>query len=79
LSPDQALSAGLLLGFQQVQEAFMGEQRANGTPVVNAANPQSSGAIHREGRNMWILTIYGISGLTVFGVLAYYFSSYIVR
>jgi hypothetical protein len=57
----------------------MVEQRANGTPAVNAANPQSSGAIHREGRNVWILTIYGISGLTVFGVLAYYFSSYMAR
>lgn len=57
----------------------MGDPRATGTPAVNAANPQSSGAIHREGRNVWILTIYGISGLALFGVLAYYFSSYIAR
>jgi hypothetical protein len=57
----------------------MEDQRAIGTPAGKAANPQSSGAIHREGRNVWILTIYGVSGLTLFGVLAYYFSSYVVR
>jgi len=56
----------------------MQEQRATGTPQVNSANSQSSG-IHREGRNVWILTIYGMSGLALFGVLAYYFSSYIAH
>jgi hypothetical protein len=55
----------------------MQEQRATGTPAANA-NVQTS-RIHREGRNVWILTIYGISGLTLFGVLAYYFSSYIAH
>jgi hypothetical protein len=31
----------------------------------------------REGRNFWVLTAYGISGLALFGVLAYYFSDFI--
>jgi hypothetical protein len=39
----------------------------------------SSKAGRREDRGVWILTIYGISGLALFGVLAYYFSSYIAH
>jgi hypothetical protein len=31
----------------------------------------------REGRNFWVLTAYGISGLVLFGILAYYFSDFI--
>jgi hypothetical protein len=31
----------------------------------------------REGRNFWVLTAYGISGLALFGVLAYYFSDFV--
>jgi hypothetical protein len=31
------------------------------------------------GRGAWVLTAYGISGLALFGVLAYYFSDYIAR
>jgi hypothetical protein len=46
----------------------------------NTPNQQSTSAVpHREGRSVWILTIYGVSGLTLFGVLAYYFSSYIAH
>jgi len=30
-----------------------------------------------EGRNFWVLTAYGISGLVLFGILAYYFSDFI--
>ncbi len=56
----------------------MQQTRATGTPLVNAAQSQSS-ETHREGRNVWILTIYGMSGLALFGVLAYYFSSYIAH
>jgi len=33
----------------------------------------------REGRNVWILTAYGISGLALFMVLAYYLSSYLTH
>lgn len=39
--------------------------------VVNAkSHPQ-------EGRNFWVLTAYGISGLALFGILAYYFSDFV--
>jgi hypothetical protein len=30
-----------------------------------------------EGRGAWVLTAYGLSGLALFGVLAYFFSDYI--
>jgi hypothetical protein len=30
-----------------------------------------------EGRNFWVLTAYGISGLALFGILAYYFSDFV--
>lgn len=32
-----------------------------------------------EGRNVWVLTAYGIAGLAVFGVLMYFFSSYVTQ
>ena len=32
-----------------------------------------------SGRGVWVLTAYGISGLALFGVLIYYFSTYITR
>ena len=37
------------------------------------------GKAHREGRGAWVLTAYGISGLALFAVLIYYFSSYLTR
>ena len=43
------------------------------------ASQSSTKASHREDRGVWILTIYGISGLALFGVLAYYFCSYIAH
>ena len=30
-------------------------------------------------RNIWVLTAYGVSGLALFGVLMYYFSSYVTQ
>lgn len=30
-----------------------------------------------EGRGAWVLTAYGISGLALFGVLAYFFADFI--
>jgi hypothetical protein len=45
------------------------------SPTVSTA---SSAKVHpHEGRNFWVLTAYGISGLALFGVLAYYFSDFI--
>ena len=34
-------------------------------------------SIRHEGRGAWVLTAYGLSGLALFGVLAYFFSDYI--
>ncbi|HYL13317.1 MAG TPA: hypothetical protein VEV41_09780 [Terriglobales bacterium] len=56
------------------------EQRATGNPAGSTSNVNSAAGVpRREGRNVWILTIYGISGLALFGILAYYFSSYIAH
>jgi hypothetical protein len=33
----------------------------------------------RESRYFWILTAYAISGLALFGVLAYYISTYVAK
>jgi hypothetical protein len=38
-----------------------------------------AGGKHREGRGAWVLTAYGISGLVLFGLLAYFFSNFIAR
>jgi hypothetical protein len=32
-----------------------------------------------EGRNVWVLTVYAVSGLALFGVLIYYVSAYITQ
>ena len=34
---------------------------------------------HREGRGVWVLTAYGISGLALFGILFYYVSTYLTH
>ncbi|HEV2399845.1 MAG TPA: hypothetical protein VGS27_23090 [Candidatus Sulfotelmatobacter sp.] len=51
-------------------------------PVVSPTE-QSSGTStstkHHEGRGAWVLTAYGISGLALFGVLAYFFSDFIAH
>ena len=49
-------------------------------PVVSAESEQSSTTTsirQHEGRGAWVLTAYGISGLALFGVLAYFFSDFI--
>ncbi len=48
------------------------------TPAV-ANQTQPSIKKHFAGRGAWVLTAYGISGLALFGVLAYFFSDYIAR
>jgi hypothetical protein len=45
--------------------------------AVNATSQSSR--IPREGRNVWVLTAYGISGLALFGILAYYFSDFVAH
>ena len=53
------------------------EDRALGT----SAATENSGASpkQKEDRNVWVLTAYGISGLALFAILIYYFSSYITQ
>ena len=50
-------------------------------PVVSSSSsvspPSSTSVKHHEGRGAWVLTAYGIVGLALFGVLAYFFSDYI--
>ncbi len=56
-------------------------------PVVSASVSQSdsqsslsqSSLRRREPRGAWVLTAYGISGLALFGVLAYFFSDFIAH
>jgi hypothetical protein len=45
----------------------------------SATTTQKSSTVQREGRNVWILTAYGISGLALIGVLAYYFSDFVTH
>ena len=51
------------------------EQPGNSATAANSASDK----VRREDRNVWVLTAYGIAGLTLFGVLVYYFSSYITQ
>jgi hypothetical protein len=54
------------------------EHRSLGNSSTSAAGSRSSGT-HREGRGVWVLTAYGISGLALFGILVYYFSTYVTN
>ncbi|HSS99967.1 MAG TPA: hypothetical protein VLK33_23190 [Terriglobales bacterium] len=51
------------------------EHQARSSSVVST--PQAHPHTHREGRGAWVLTAYGISGLALFGVLLYFFSTYV--
>lgn len=51
------------------------EERALSAPAVTSSKPRPK----QEDRSVWVLTAYGISGLTLFGVLAYYISSFLAR
>jgi hypothetical protein len=42
------------------------------------ASSQSATRPH-EGRNVWVVTAYAVSGLALFGVLIYYISAYITQ
>ena len=49
-------------------------------PVVPVAEQSSASTTkHHEGRGAWVLTAYGICGLALFGVLAYFFSDFIAH
>jgi len=55
------------------------EHQPAGNSPSNAPGDDSSQIPHHEGRGVWVLTAYGISGLALFGVLIYYFSVYVTR
>lgn len=49
-------------------------------PVVSPTEQSSATQKHHtEGRGAWVLTAYGICGLALFGVLAYFFSDFIAH
>ena len=53
-------------------------------PVVPASEQSSTStttsALRRhEGRGAWVLTCYGVCGLALFGVLAYFISDFVTH
>ena len=46
---------------------------------VQSVPASSQASVQREGRNVWVLTAYGISGLALLGILAYYFSDFVAH
>lgn len=59
---------------------FNVEDRA---PVVSSdsrnTDSQTTHTRKHEGRGAWVLTAYGISGLALFGILAYFFSDFLAH
>jgi hypothetical protein len=55
------------------------EDRAPDISSATQTSLSRSSLRKREGRGAWVLTAYGISGLALFGILAYFFSDYIAR
>jgi hypothetical protein len=45
--------------------------------VTDQSSTTTSAVRKHEGRGAWVLTCYGICGLALFGVLAYFFSDFI--
>jgi len=62
--------------FVSPRSLFM-EERALGTSTTIDDSKVST--TKKEDRNVWVLTAYAISGLALFGILIYYFSSYITQ
>jgi hypothetical protein len=52
------------------------ENRALGDSTTASTQPA---ATRHEGRHVWVLTAYAVSGLALFGVLIYYVSAYIAQ
>jgi len=46
---------------------------------ISQTSSHSSPNRHFAGRGAWVLTAYGISGLALIGLLAYFFSDFIAR
>ena len=54
-----------------VVASFDSEQSSTSTSTTTSAMRK------HEGRGAWVLTAYGVSGLVLFGVLAYFFSDFV--
>ena len=54
------------------------EDRAPVVSPIQQSTPTATKP-HHEGRGAWVLTAYGVSGLALFGVLAYFFSDFIAH
>lgn len=52
-------------------------------PVASSASQTDSSTTtkhhHHEGRGAWVLTAYGVCGLALFGVLAYFISDFVAH
>lgn len=55
------------------------EHRAPSSSPASPNATQTARETQHEGRATWVLTAYGISGLALFGVLLYYFSTYVTH
>jgi hypothetical protein len=61
-------------------EGFVEEQSSVSEQSVSQQSVSSGSlARHHEGRGAWVLTAYGVSGLALFGILAYFFSEFIAH
>jgi hypothetical protein len=61
----------------------MEDRASDVSSSVSQASQQSlshpSAGKHFEGRGAWVLTAYGISGLALFAILAYFFSDFVAH
>jgi hypothetical protein len=46
-------------------------------PVISSVSQPSTATRQHEGRGAWVLTGYCISGLALFGILAYFISEFL--
>ena len=53
------------------------EDRARVVSSTDTEHSSTSTVRQHEGRGAWVLTAYGICGLALFGLLAYFFSDFI--
>jgi hypothetical protein len=55
------------------------DSRAPESMASTVSSSSTTKIYRREGRNFWVLTAYGISGLALFGILAYFFSDFVAH
>jgi hypothetical protein len=55
------------------------EDRATDVSSTSTQSLSHSSGKRLAGRGAWVLTAYGISGLALFGLLAYFFSDFIAH